>query len=347
MFMYGYIPKYIPLNKIEILKRIKEEEIFSYILNQSNKAIDLDQKYLAPYRDDNNAGCFFSFYNDTLYFVDFANEQTHLSCFDLFMKVYKCDYNEALKKINSIFNLGLEYEKGNKEPIFEVKQNKDTFIHKEKENTKFQCYLREYNNIDLIFWKSYGITKEQLISDKVYPIIAFKSVKNGKLYIVNNLKQSYVFSDFNNNKLKIYSPHSKYKWITNLTQDDVGNINNLPKSGDTLIITKSYKDCRVLRNLGYESIWFQNERVIPSNKILIDLLQRFKNIYIFFDNDSTGLSHTKTVIEKLKSFNSKNNIKNILIPPVLLREENIKDISDYFKIKGNIETVNFLKNNIK
>ena len=46
-------------------------------------------------------------------------------------------------------------------------------------------------------------------------------------------------------------------------------------------ITKSYKDCRVLRNLGLNSIWLQNEVAIPSRNIFEDLCKRFKRCDYF------------------------------------------------------------------
>lgn len=342
--MYGYIKQYIPLSREEILKRITEEEIFSYIFNEN---IDLHKKYVAPYRQDNNAGCFFSFYNDKLQFVDFGDKETHKNCFDLFRRTYNLSYRETLERINSIFKLGLG---GNSDEIKEVKYTpkiENTISPNVKKETKILCYLRDYNLEDLKFWGSYGISKEQLISDKVYPVIAFKSEKNGEPYIINNLKQSYVFSDFEGNRLKIYSPYSNYKWVTNCNQNDIGEINKLPKKGNRLIITKSYKDCRVLRNMGLNSIWLQNERVVPRDDTLKDLCKRFKDIYVFFDNDSTGLSHTKVMMDKLKEVcYKKNKIKNILIPPILLKD-NIKDISDFRKIKGRDETIKFLKEKIQ
>ena len=93
-------------------------------------------------------------------------------------------------------------------------------------------------------------------------------------------------------KIKIYQPYGgKYKWITNCDEDNIGNFDNLPPTGRELIIQKSYKDHRVLRNLewGLNVIWFQNEGCVPSMDILVNLTQRFEYITIFFDNDEDGM----------------------------------------------------------
>src|SRR4029077_4179226 len=72
-------------------------------------------------------------------------------------------------------------------------------------------------------------------------------------------------------------------------ENDVGNYNNLPPEGELLIITKSYKDHRVLRNVGYNNvIWFQNEGCIPDRWILNNLVRRFKRIIVLFDSDYSG-----------------------------------------------------------
>ena len=58
------------------------------------------------------------------------------------------------------------------------------------------------------------------------------------------------------------------------------------------MITKSYKDYRVLRNLGVNVTWFQNEGAFPDN--LDDIINDYKDVIVFFDNDFTGLAASET-----------------------------------------------------
>ena len=66
-------------------------------------------------------------------------------------------------------------------------------------------------------------------------------------------------------RVKIYTPSApkhRGKWITNTNINDIGGLEQLPISGDKLVITKSYKDRRCLTNYGINTIWLQNEGII-------------------------------------------------------------------------------------
>ena len=267
--------KNLELNKENILKFVTEEQIFSLFLGTY---VDLKRKYYAPYRNDKHADCFF-WHNKygKLYFVDFANTTiTHLDCFSLGQLTHNLSFFGVLSFINKSFNLKLENisleEKsllnGLKTPNFKNKQQEI-----KKDNTKLLCDIRDFNNQDIDYWKQYNITLEQLKKDKVYPVSRFFAKTSEKQYSIK-LNQSYAFTEFKR-KLKIYSPDNKeYKWITNCDSSDIGNWDNTINkeyNTDFLIITKSYKDCRVLRNLGFNSIWLQNEKVILPEKIISKL----------------------------------------------------------------------------
>src|SRR5690606_14990145 len=152
----------------------------------------------------------------------------------------------------------------------------------------------------------------------------------------------YAYTGFNEGRIKIYRPYGdeNSKWFTNCTQNDIGAINTLPQEGELLIITKSYKDCAVLRNQDIDTVWFQNEGQIPSPTILRNLCKRFKKVLVWFDNDSTGIKASKLVVSHI----------NALLPgkaraihlDVELLEKNIKDPSDLEAKKGKKELTKFL-----
>lgn len=337
--MYGYYT-YIPINTKEILKRVTQEDIFKIVFED----VDLEKKYKAPYRDDKEAGCWFHYFEDTLYFTDFASNPINLTCFGFIEKVYNIPFMKALELINTHFKLGLGLSSGEEkevkyEPVIIKKQ------HIEKRPKDILCYLREYEYKDIKFWGQYGISINNLKEDKVYPIKAYRGINRHNkpfLTICNDL--AYCYSDFDDNKIKIYRPYNKeFKWFTNCTNNDIGGLKSV-ECVNYVIITKSYKDCRVLKNLGYNTIWFQNEGQTPSNEILVHLVNLFEKIYIWFDNDTAGMTTGKILYDKINNLKPIANI--ILIPPVLFRNQGIKDPSDYYKVLGKERLEEFIKTKI-
>ena len=342
--MYGY-KEYIPLTTEEILKRVKQEDIFSIVIKQP---IILDKKvlYKAPYREDNNAGCYFEEYNNKIYFIDFADiDKRPKDCINFLGRVLKLDYFETIDYINSYFKLGL----GNSNMI--IKEVLDNQYNQKKKleifpkHKRFIQYVsRDFNNKDKQFWSSYGISRENLIEDKVVPIDLYRSVtRKGEIFTVRPLDISYAYTDFDDKKVKIYRPYGKKeeKWFTNCNQDDIGSINSLPWVGDLLIISKSYKDCRVIKNQGLNAIWFQNEGMLPNANIIKSLCKRFERIIVWFDNDQAGLANGKIVVDYINSI--KPGIASLLFLPLKLLKEGVKDPSDLIKNKGIDELIAFLQ----
>lgn len=330
--LYGYYEvqqeEFITLEIL--LERISEEEIFSLFIEEP---IDLDSRYKAPYREDKNGDCYFEYYNGFLMFVDFAYTPHTMNCIGFIMQCLQCTYGEALDYVYK--NLNVE----DKKPV--VKQERSEITYKAKIRNTIRYVSRDWNYSDYLYWfKNYNITRIQLNQDKVIPIIAYSSIskKTGEPYILYTNDLTYIYTDFEDNKAKIYRPYNKeYKWFTNCNQNDIGSINFLPSNGDLLIITKSYKDCRVIRNLGLNSIWLQNEGMLPSLELLENLCNRFKEIIVWFDNDSTGMAASKRLVDTLNSI-VKNKSRNIFLPPRILLEDQIKDPSDLLQKKG-IETL--------
>lgn len=350
--MYGY-NNYVQTDKETLLSLLdSQESVFNLIITEEIK-LNKESLYKAPYREDNHASCYFEYYNDILYFIDFPDGKPK-NCINFISRCYNISYMEAMEFISEKFNLGLGFTDNccnkNSSAVKQIIKNK-SILYKPalKINKNIKIFPRNFEIKDKKFWCKYGITKQQLIDDKVVPVKAYEAYnKKGELF--NKITPvGYAFTDFDNNKVKIYCPYdNKFgKWFTNCSSDDIGNIKDLIP-GKLLIITKSYKDCRVLRNLGYNSIWFQNEGMIPNKNILFEIMNKVPEIYIWFDNDNTGISKSIAITDYLKNINRnvKNNIASITLPPVLL-DKDIKDPSDYIKTFGKNSLLNFINNKIK
>ena len=346
--MYGYYNN-VNLEITEILEKVTEIEIFSIVIKE--KINDIGAKYLAPYRLDKTPSCYFKYYNNKLYFYDYTLMfHNNIDCVGIIQKTFNLSYVDALKYIVNYFNLETTQIVTNNVAIKSVDKLNHVFIPyvfnkvskriiTETQRTPILYIEKEFNNNDKNFWNKYEITKQNLINDKVYSISHYQLLTRSNEYVTiysNNFM--YCYSDFINEGVKIYRPYEKNnKWVTNCTKNDVGGINNLPYNGELLIITKSYKDYRVITNQGYNTIWFQNEGMIPNETIIRDLVNRFQNIIIWFDNDNAGITNGKVICEYIKSFQSnKNNIKLVHLPIELL-EIKIKDASDFICKYGKVE----------
>ncbi len=346
--MYGY-DKYAPLEDTEILKRATEEEIFGIVI-QDEIVEGRGFKYKAPYRTDNVGDCYFERYDGVLRFIDFASPYMFKSmdCFEFIKRTYNVGYFEALKIINEELGLGLGDNLGKvKNVIHECGNVEEKNVKKVIKERVITILPRQFNYKDKQFWSKYEITKQNLIDDGVIPIELYQSVsRKGKYFSIRPFDICYAYTEFENNKKKIYRPNAankEAKWFTNCSQNDIGGIKHLPVKGDKLVITKSYKDYRVLKNMGIKNvIWFQNEGMIPSKKILKDLLKRFKEIIIWFDNDNAGISNGRIVVGYLKSLSNNNIVRSVILPPKLLQQFGIKDPSDYISDKGRDALLEFI-----
>lgn len=294
---YGYVEDIPHLNKEEILTRVTQQEIFSMVME-----CQLGRYYISPFRTDENPGAYFDWYGHKLFFVDFGDTvRKHRDCFNAIQDIYGVSFNSALSIIDNHFNLGLG--------IGNVAVPDRVLLHPApikvlKDRTDIIYQRRRFTTADQQYWQSYGITSRQLTGDKVVAIVWYrffsKRLRKEVAIRPSTIAYAYSFGEH----VKVYTPHAqlrKRKWITNCTVNDIGFMDVLPLNGRKLTITKSYKDARILRNMGIETIWFQNEGMIPDDEILVRLCKRFDKIFVLFDNDSTGINASEKLVQVLNS----------------------------------------------
>lgn len=306
--------------KESILSLVTQEEIFALVFNYIPQEFDY---VVSPLRYDRTAGCWFSYHtNGVLYFIDFAHSRTHSDCFNMVQDFFKFpNFYLTLEYIHKTLIQG----KTGLEPIKNQEETKKIV----KEKVKLLIEARLFNAADAQFWSQYEIRKKHLVEDRVFPVqkLFALNTKSGS-HIIDCKDIAYSYNDFPESRKKIYFPMrgGKRRFLTNCTKNDVGGINSLLHSGKELIIAKSYKDYRVLKNNGKNVVWFQNEGMIPSEETLNLLIKPFVSVLVWFDNDQPGIIAS----EKVK--NHINNLipgkaRNLWLPERSL-EQGIKDPSD-------------------
>lgn len=329
------------ISKEKILQYVSEEDIFKLVFGY--KPVEY-QYVTSPFRNDTRPGCWFHVDATTnkLRFNDFGNNEIingikmiNIDCFDAVQVYFKLpNFYKTLEFI--------------KEQLIDNRNIKNNIVVKKpkviiKKEVIINIDIKNFTLKDQRYWSKYGITKQQLLDDKVFSVKKYKLL-NSKygdiLKRVNTL--CYSFNNFDNNRKKLYFPLNKgnKRFITNCKADDIGEINYLPNYGDKLIISKSYKDCRVLRNHNLNCIWFQNEGMIPDISLLYNLCKRFTNIIIFFDNDETGIKASIKIADIINNY-FPGKAKSLYLPEYLC-SKSITDPSDmYFKM-GQKHLKNFI-----
>lgn len=330
--MYGY-EEYLDITPDQVLQKVTQEQIFEWLLD---KPVNIFDKYYAPYREDRNPRCWFEYKDDILLFMDFSPKtlKSHKTCFGLVIEIYDVNLVEALELICDHFNIS----KSKRNYQLPKKIYNPEF--QEKVATIIKPILQDYNKKDREYWSYSLITLNNLQEDNVHSVKRFYlESKRGKRWIT---PYSHCYDINFLDAHKIYQPYrpKEYKWISNCNEDHIGNINNLPSTGDILYIQKAYDDHRVLRNLFNLSnvVWFQNEGCVPSRFILENLLSRFTNIIIMFDNDESGVAASYKLTQVFNSIRA--NSTRFILTPI----PQYKNISDVVRKEGRKDTIKIFKN---
>lgn len=307
---------------------IKREDISltdSQILNRYLGISKFPCSICSPLRDDDNTPSFSMIERgDVVFWKDFGTGEKG-NAISLMAAIWNVTYSEALLKIK------LDTE--NKIPKISLIRKYKGKIHLTN-NSEIKVKIREFKDYDLEFWKSFGISKKMLKFSNVYAISHMFFYKDKKEICVPADKYAYAYFEWKDDKesIKIYQPYSQtIKWLSkhdssvwDLWQQafTFGKKNN-----DNIIITSSRKDAMCLwENLSVPAVSLQGEGYIPKPHVMQQVLDSFKNVYIWYDNDfgkehNVGQEHAKNLINLYPS------IINIVIPDIYKS----KDPSDLVK----------------
>lgn len=323
----------------DILKYVTEEQIFELVFGFQPREFS---KTTSPFRQDKTAGCWFQYYpSGKLKFVDFGSQvfingrrMINMDCFDVVQAYYKLpNLFQTLRFIQKHLIEGKDLGE----------RTSFSFVERIKKEVMIFIEVRPFEKRDGDYYSKYEITKQNLEDDEVYAVKRVR-VLNSKFgdYSFPVFDLCYAHTDFPNNKKKIHRPDQtgKHRFLTNCTQNDIYGYKYLPEKGQKLIITKSYKDFRVLKNQGLTVIGFQNEGMIPADEILLDIINRFDHVIVWFDNDKTGIEAGKKVTDYI-NYKVPGLARQVYINPELYAW-GITDPSDLIHKRGKKELFQFL-----
>lgn len=313
-----------------LLSKANQETYMSYYLGIPVKK----GLFRNPLRQDTHVTCsFFTSKSGTLYFKDFATGEC-MSFENVVMKKFACSYPQALRIIAEDFCIIKKANAHKTAPLIKVQP---TF--KDDGPNIIQAEVKDFNEAELKWWGSFGITQKILHRFNVFSCntvflngaICAQSAQHCPIY-------GYYFGKKENiEQWRIYFPKRKdFRFMGNVSKKTIQGFKQLPKSGNLLIITKSMKDVMCLYSLGLTAIAPNSETQFLEDKVLEDLKRRFTYIALLYDNDLTGVRFAR------KIHKAHPELKIAIIP----RSTGSKDISDYYRDHGKEKTVEFIKQGI-
>lgn len=291
----------------------------------------------SPLREDKHPSLrLFSMDGVHIYYIDWAKKERG-SVINLLMRMWGTGFNATWEKIvKDIY------------PMNSAKINKTILKSKiettSKTKTLIQVRARDWEDYDIKYWKSYGISLDWLKFANVYPIshIIFTKEEKNETFSTPADKLAYVFVEFKegNTTYKVYQPHNTrgFKWFSSHDRSVISLWAKAPEYGEQIVICSSLKDALCLwANTGIPAIAPQGEGYSISDTAVSELKRRYKKVYILFDNDDAGILDGQKLSEQTGFI-------NVVLPSF----PGGKDVSDRFKILQNsakfkAEIINLLK----
>jgi hypothetical protein len=322
----------LELSYRNVFNKVDSYDVFKAYCTNFKK---IGEMFKSEFRDDQNPSCCIIHYGNDLLYTDFGEQPNTYSrngsyrAINFVMRKFGLKYYDALQKINIDFGLGLGHMDIMPATKQKVPESKRSPII-EHSTTVLKIKKRPWKTKDLSYWSEYYWTREMLEKANIHPISHFwihNYKHNNRMFVVYDQAYSYDYYWSNGVfRRKIYFPLRQHgsRFISNVDDTIVQGWDLLPKeNGDTLFITKSFKDIGPFWRLGYHACAPNNEKSFIPEKVFEDKIRkRFEHIYIWYDNDETGISNAKLFSEKYR------------IPYIHTPLNDEKDPTDYAKKYG-------------
>lgn len=270
----------------------------------------------SPFRQDKKPSFGIFIRDGSVFFKDFATGESG-NIYSLLSLIWNLDKEETYKKIyDDIIN------DSNKKTIHLQKKMIKIFA---KSKTEINVKIRNWEQYDIDYWNSYGISIDWLKFAEVYPISHIIISTDGPQQIYKADKYSYAYVEHKEDKttIKVYQPFNQngFKWRSGHDKSVLSLWTKIPEKGHIVCICSSLKDALCLwANTGIPSIAVQGEAYDISDTAVKELKRRFSNVCVCYDNDKPGIKDAKKICNKTGFI-------NVQLPDIF----NAKDISDYYK----------------
>lgn len=312
------------------------------------KIIARKKLIINPFRKDDTKPSLKLFYwHERLRFLDYGDQSYNGDIFDIMGKALN-DVGDRSWTFGQLCDLLKKIIIDSEETILTKAQElkiHDTFKRERLEWSIKQMALRQ---VDLDYFKQYGITEQTLLKNNVKGIDSIH--RNGTLLYSHTLidlnNDPMVMYEYTEQQWQVYRPQSvkNIKWI-NWVGHLLLNSCTLDKKYRNTLITKSTKDCMLLRQIAEELGVFDVSitNVITESQELSDQLLKLlitynKSITLLYDNDNIGRQRSSEIQVQFNNLFPNN---NDLLTIKFVESE--KDISDYCRTNGYDKTKLFVE----
>jgi hypothetical protein len=288
---FDEIYNFLVPSKESILNKVDEYTLYCYYTGLDD--LRLNKAYNSPYRFDSNPS--FSVFRTTASTVEYYWKDSATGEYgDVFKLIQKLEnlnnIEEVFQRINEDF--GLDFKIG----TVDVKPKIQLYKRPQESVIKIRVSEIPLTDKGLRFWNQFNITKELLDLYKTTQIQYYWSYQEQlEPYTVLDPTFAYRIG----NHYQVYSPYAEraYKWRNDLPDNYFFGYQQLPKTGDILIIDKSPKDMIFCKRLGYSAIAPKSESTMIPHKKVLELKDRFEKIYLCLDPDNCGETMTKKYMD--------------------------------------------------
>ena len=305
------------MTKQDILGKITEYDIFRFYLGKDFK---LGVAMLSPFREEKHAS-FNIFMNNKgkMLFKDFGYSDGYESvgdCFEFVKRLYNVDFKDAINIVVSDFGLStVRYERKidrrfdifvKKQVTKQVQQTVDFEVYYHDKVTSKDILCNIFNDMSLSLCEPYisKIVDDGYISTANF--VNFISKNGNQIEIKHSFGNPIIVYHYNNEKLRFYRPKLSKKALKhfgNIPGNEFFMQSYIDKvdSIDYFIITGGQKDAITLNILMPESVATCSGS--ESSEISYDYINSLyisgkitnDKVFIFYDNDTVGLKHSKKI----------------------------------------------------
>lgn len=300
------------ITKEFLLKHVSEEEIFEVF-----GVSVVDKSFCSPLRRDIYPTCrFYRRRSDhRLIMRDFTGHFWG-DCFDLVQAVTHKRYYDALREIAIKFKL----IDGPQTEVHRIPQAPKVIIR------SLECEIRvkrmAWTENHLNYWKQYYISRETLEFYKVAPLEQ-AWLNDDSVFWYGKKKEIAFCYYFEGYDYKLYfptRPRTELRFLHN-NPNVLQGWNQLPPSGQGIVITKALKDVMALCEFKIPAIAPMSENQIISELIYDELSNRFGKIFSLYDTDQTGIKSMK-------------DMRAMGVQPLFFKRSQPKDFADFLAMYG-------------
>lgn len=267
------------LSAKEHLERIGEVQIYFKYLGYFPEPF---KKYSSPFSNDSTPSLSFHLGNNLKWHCYSTGKKGDYM--DLVAELHRENYKDATLRILNDFKVHSNVQS---EPKILAT---DKFV---RYDTEIQVVLQDFSQSDLDYWYQGRIRRSTL---DFFNVKATKQVwlnkGEGPKLIWTYKRDNPIFRYLINGRYKIYKPleqDKQWKWLSTTKQCDWQGFDQLPATGEILILTKSMKDIMVWYEMGFPAISPCSESQTITSEEVTYLKSRFKKIYVCYDYDKPGM----------------------------------------------------------